>query len=237
MKGIILAGGTGTRLHPLTRVTNKHLLPVGEHPMIMHAISKLVAADIKNIMIITGTEHMGDMISLLGSGSEWGCELTYRVQDQANGIAGALALTESFIGTDKCIVILGDNIFEDSIAQYVSQFNKSKAKCFLLLKRVSDPERYGVALIKEGRLIKAVEKPKSWISDLCITGIYMYDASVFEKLRNLKISDRGEYEITEVNHAYIEEGEIEFNELSGWWTDAGTHHSYYLANALVRSAK
>ncbi len=233
MKGIILAGGAGTRLHPLTAVTNKHLLPVGRLPMIIHAINKLTESKIHDIMIVTGTEHMGDMITLLGSGRSYNCKVTYKVQDKPDGIAGALSLCEDFINGNRCIVLLGDNIFDDSLDQYIQDYLHSNHSCFLLLKKVVDPERYGVAIIEDGNLIGAVEKPKNKISDFCITGIYMYDASVFEKIKKLKRSARGEYEITELNHDYIIEGNATFGVLDGWWTDAGTFESYYLANRLL----
>lgn len=233
MKGIILAGGAGTRLHPLTTVTNKHLLPVGRLPMIIHAINKLTESKIRDIMIVTGTEHMGDMITLLGSGRSYDCKITYKVQDEPNGIAGALSLCEDFINDKQCVVLLGDNIFDDSLDQYIQDYLGSNHSCFLLLKRVPDPERYGVAIIENGHLVGAVEKPKDKISDFCITGIYMYDASVFEKIKKLNPSARGEYEITELNHRYIIDGDVSFGILNGWWTDAGTFESYHLANRLL----
>ena len=233
MKGIILAGGAGTRLSPLTNVTNKHLLPVGRLPMIVHSINKLKEADIFDIMIITGTDHMGDMINLLGSGNDYDCKFTYKVQDQPDGIAGALLLCEDFAKDDDVIVILGDNIFENSLKPYVEKYNKDEKSCFLLLKEVPDPERYGVAVVKEGVIVSAVEKPKSFVSNLCITGIYMYSNDVFDKIKTLKPSERGEYEITEVNHLYIKEKNVSFDVLPGWWTDAGTHDSYAKAQTLV----
>lgn len=233
MKGIILAGGKGTRLLPLTKVTNKHLLPVGRDPMIVHSVKKLCEAGINDIMIITGTDHMGDMINLLGSGSEYKCKFTYRVQDKPDGIAGALLLCEDFANKSKVVVILGDNIFEDQLVDYVKDYRNSKKNCHLLLKKVPDPERYGVAVIEDGVIQTAVEKPKDFISDLCITGIYMYGPEVFEVIKSLKPSARGEYEITEVNHSYIKNNDVEFNILDGWWTDAGTHNSYSKAHGLV----
>jgi glucose-1-phosphate thymidylyltransferase len=236
MKGILLCGGMGSRLHPLTKVTNKHLLPVGEKPMVLHSVEKLVQADVKDIMIITGTEHMGDMISLLGSGAEYGCEFTFRVQDRPDGIGGALALCENFVGDDNCVVILGDNIFYSSLKKDVEEFTLKEKNCQLFLKEVPDPERYGVADFKGDRVIGIEEKPSSPKSNFAITGIYMYDKRVFEILRNLNPSARGEYEITDVNNAYIEMGNMSFAVLDGWWTDAGTHPSYYKANKLVRES-
>ena len=233
MKGIILAGGTGSRLHPLTKVTNKHLLPVGNQPMIIHNIKKLVEVDITEIMIITGTEHMGDMISLLGSGTEYNCSFTFRVQDRPDGIGGALALCENFVGTDSCIVILGDNIFEDSLKQHVQDFLKNKRNCQLLLKEVGDPERYGVATFEGDRVTQIEEKPKNPKSNYAITGIYMYDKEVFNIVKKTTPSARGEYEITDINNAYIHKGQMFYKIMKGWWTDAGTLASYQKANRIV----
>jgi len=234
-KGVILAGGTGSRLSPLTDVTNKHLLPVGKKPMILHLVSKMTEIGITQIMVVTGTEHMGDMISLLGSGVKYGCSFTFKVQEKAYGIADALRLSKEFIGKEKFLVLLGDNMFEDSLLKYALKFESSEFPCFLLLKKVLDPERYGVAVIKDGKLEKAVEKPEKFISDLCITGIYMYDENVFERIENLVPSDRGEYEITELNHKYIQAGLADYDTLAGWWTDAGTFSSYQKANMLMSS--
>tara|TARA_R110002074_G_scaffold30671_3_gene86595 strand:+ start:6018 stop:6731 length:714 start_codon:yes stop_codon:yes gene_type:complete len=236
MKGILLCGGLGSRLHPLTKVTNKHLLPVGEKPMVLHSVEKLVQAGVRDIMIITGTEHMGDMISLLGSGAEYECEFTFRVQDKPDGIGGALALCENFVGGDNCVVILGDNIFYSSLEQDVKDFNLKQKNCQLFLKEVPDPQRYGVADFEGDRVIGIEEKPSKPKSNFAITGIYMYDNKVFEILRNLKPSARGEYEITDVNNVYIERESMSFAILDGWWTDAGTHPSYYKANKLVRES-
>ena len=232
-KGVILAGGTGTRLRPLTDVTNKHLLPVGKKPMILHLVSKMVDVGIRDILVITGTEHMGDMISLLGSGTAYGCSFTFKVQESAAGIADALRLAEGFIGDEKFMVLLGDNIFEDSLGSFVEKYEASNSGCFLLLKRVPDPERYGVAVVKEDSVTEIIEKPSSFVSDLCVTGIYMYDSSAFDRIRQLKPSARGEYEITELNNSYIQDGLTGFDTLGGWWTDAGTHSSYQKANIWV----
>ena len=230
MKGIILAGGTGSRLLPLTRVTNKHLLPVGKKPMILHSVKKLVESGIFDIMIITGTEHMGDMITLLGSGREYNCEFTFRVQDSPNGIAGALKLCENFVGNDSCVVILGDNIFEHKLKNKIKDFTSG---CRLFLKKVKDPQRYGVPVFKNEKIIKIEEKPKSPSSDYAITGIYVYDAHVFDIIDKLTPSDRGELEITDVNNFYIKKGLVSYSVLDGWWTDAGTHESYRAANTIV----
>lgn len=238
MKGIILAGGTGSRLHPLTSVTNKHLLPVGKVPMILHPIKKFVDSNIKNIMIVTGTEHMGDMINLLGSGKKYNCHLTYRVQDQADGIAGALKLCKDFVGDDDVIVILGDNIFEDEIEKAIDKFknerNNNNSLCLLNLKSVPDPERYGVAEINNNRITNIVEKPTNPKSNYCVTGIYLYTPDVFEIISKLNLSNRGEYEITDVNMEYVKRNNCIFDFFSGWWTDAGTHESYQQANIMCK---
>ena len=236
-KGVILAGGTGSRLRPLTAVTNKHLLPVGKKPMILHLVSKLVDADVTEIMIITGTEHMGDMITLLGSGESYGCSFTFKVQENAKGIADALGLAESFINNDKFVALLGDNMFEDDLSPYIKKYTSSSESCFLLLKRVPDPERYGVALIKDGKIEKAIEKPTEYISDMCIVGIYMYDGSVFDKIKAMSPSKRGEYEITELNESYIQDDSVDYDILSGWWTDAGTFPGYHKANILYHNVE
>lgn len=230
MKGIVLAGGTGSRLFPLTKVTNKHLLPVGRKPMIFHPIEKLIEAGIKEILIVTGVDHMGDVVSLLGSGHEFGCEFTYRVQDQAGGIAQALGLARNFIHDDQMVVILGDNIFEDNIKPFVEAFRKQKVGAKILLKEVPDPERYGVAQLDGAKVVGIEEKPKKPKSTLAVTGIYMYDAAVFEIIRTLKPSGRGELEITDVNNAYIARRQLTYDTFKGWWTDAGTFDSLQRAN-------
>ena len=235
MKGIILAGGTGSRLHPMTKVTNKHLLPVGNKPMIMHSVEKLVKANVIEIMIITGTEHMGDMISLLGSGREYGCSFTFRVQDQPDGIGGALSLCEDFVGSHSCVVLLGDNIFEDGLEKIINDYENNDFGCQLLLKEVPDPERYGVASFDGERVIKIEEKPMNPESNFAITGIYIYDSQVFQIIKKTKPSNRGEYEITDVNNYYINEKSMSYKIMNGWWTDAGTHSSYQLANVLANS--
>ena len=236
MKGIILAGGTGSRLSPLTDVTNKHLLPVGRIPMIIHSVKKLVCEGIHDIMIITGIEHTGDMVSLLGSGNRFNCNFTYRIQDTPDGIAGALSLCENFASNESIIVILGDNIFSDSLYSSIEKFNmmKDSPKCLLNLVSVNDPQRFGVPTIREGRVVEIVEKPKNPKSNVCVSGVYLYDNSVFDFIRKLKKSKRGEYEITDVNNFYVNEGSVEYTILRGWWTDAGTHESYQLANSLCK---
>ncbi len=234
MKGVILAGGTGSRLFPLTKVTNKHLLPVGKEPMIYHPVAKLTEAGVDEILIVTGVDHMGDVVNLLGSGREFRCRFTYKVQDEAGGIAQALGLAENFAGASPICVILGDNIFEDSIASYVERFKKQKKGARVLLKKVPDPQRYGVAEVsKDSRILAIEEKPKQPRSDLAVTGIYFYDAGVFELVRKLKPSARGELEITDVNNGYLKKGDLHYDVMSGWWTDAGTFESLQLANELL----
>ena len=239
MKGIILAGGTGSRLLPLTSVTNKHLLPVGRKPMILHSVKKLVDAKVYDIMIVTGTEHMGDMINLLGSGSKYGCNLTYRVQDEADGIAGALKLCKDFAGKDDIIVLLCDNVFEKDLNVSISKFKEKRKQqeslCLLNIKSVEDPERYGVAEIKGDIIVSIEEKPDNPKSKFCVTGIYLYSSDVFEKIQELKMSNRGEYEITDVNMSYVKSNNCTFRVLDGWWTDAGTHDSYFQANIYCKS--
>ena len=233
MKGIILAGGTGSRLFPLTKVTNKHLLPVGREPMIFHPVRKLTEAGVSEILIVTGVEHMGDVVNLLGSGKDFACRFTYKVQDEAGGIAQALGLAENFAGQDPCCVILGDNIFQGSIAPYVRAFGEQGKGARLLLKQVHDPQRYGVAETDGKRVTRIVEKPKEPKSDLAVVGVYFYDAEVFSIIRTLKPSERGELEITDVNNHYLRAGALHFDQLEGWWTDAGTFESLAAANELV----
>ena len=234
IKGVVLAGGTGSRLFPLTKVTNKHLLPVGRKPMIYYPIEKLLGCGIQEILIVTGTEHMGAVVNLLGSGHEFGCHFTYKVQDQAGGIAQALALAENFAGGAPVCVILGDNIFEESIAPQCDAYLAQRGGARVLLKRVPDPKRYGVAEVEGERILSIEEKPAQPKSDLAVTGIYFYDAAVFDIIRMQKPSGRGEMEITDVNNAYIDRKALQWSELPGWWTDAGTFGSMAHANQLVQ---
>ena len=233
MKGVILAGGTGSRLYPLTKVTNKHLLPVARKPMIYHPIEKLRQAGIEEILIVTGVEHMGDVVTLLGSGKEFGCRFTYKVQDEAGGIAQALGLAEHFAGGSKIVAILGDNIFGDDLSKYVSSFDKQPKGAKLLLKEVKDPQRFGVAEIKGNKIIGIEEKPKNPKSKLAVTGVYMFDPNVFSIIRTLKPSARGELEITDDNNEYVRRGEITFEIFESWWTDAGTFETLELATLLI----
>ncbi len=231
LKGVILAGGTGSRLYPLTKVTNKHLLPVGNKPMIFHPIEKLTELGIQDILIVTGTEHMGDVVNLLGSGAEYNCRFTYKVQDQAGGIAQALGLAENFAGNDPIVVILGDNIFEDNLKAAASSYSGEGA--MILLKQVPDPQRYGVAKLDGDVVTEIQEKPEAPTTSYAVTGIYFYDSKVFSVIRDLKPSKRGELEITDVNNHYIQQKYMKSMLLEGWWTDAGTPDSYRLANQLT----
>jgi glucose-1-phosphate thymidylyltransferase len=233
LRGVVLAGGTGSRLFPLTKVTNKHLLPVGREPMIFHPVKKLVDAGIREILIVTGTDHMGDVVGLLGSGKEFGCEFTYRVQDEAGGIAQALGLARRFGRDGRLAVILGDNIFEGSIRSFADAFRRQPSGAKILVKEVPDPGRYGVAVTEKGRVVRILEKPKQPPSSFAVTGIYFYDRDVFEVVDGLKPSARGELEITDVNNAYIARGDLTFDVLPGWWTDAGTFESLKHASDLV----
>jgi glucose-1-phosphate thymidylyltransferase len=231
LRGVVLAGGTGSRLRPLTKVTNKHLLPVGQKPMIYYPIEKLTSIGIEQILIVTGVEYMGDVVGLLGSGREFGCQFTYRVQDEAGGIAQALGLAENF--AQRLAVILGDNIFQANLKTYAEKFIAQKTGARILLKQVPNPQRFGVAQISNGKIIGIDEKPKKPKSDFAVTGIYFYDASVFDIIRTLKPSARGELEISDVHNAYLTKGLLEYDILDGWWSDAGTFESLNKANELV----
>jgi len=221
----------------LTKVTNKHLLPIGSVPMIYHPIRKLLEAGITEVLVVTGVEHMGHVVSLLGSGQQFGCEFTYRVQDEAGGIAQALGLARQFANGHRVVVILGDNIFEDPLTEYVKNFAVQKSGARIVLKEVADPERFGVASLEGDRVVGIEEKPPKPRSNLAVTGVYMYDSQVFEIIRTLKPSARGELEITDVNNHYLERGELTYDIFQGWWTDAGTFDSLHLANELVRAGE
>jgi len=233
LRGVVLAGGTGSRLRPLTKVTNKHLLPVGPKPMIYYPIEKLLGVGIEEILIVTGVEHMGSVVGSLGSGREFGCRFTYKVQDEAGGIAQALGLAENFAGGQPIAVILGDNIFQSNLKQHAERFLAQGDGARLLLKEVTDPERFGVAEIRDGKVVGVEEKPKTPKSNYAITGIYFYDGEVFDIIRKLKPSGRGELEITDVNNWYIQKRQLSCDFLDGWWTDAGTFESLVRANDLV----
>ena len=233
MKGVILAGGSGSRLYPLTKVTNKHLLPVWDKPMIFYPLRTLINAAIKDIMIISGPEYAGHFLRLLGSGKDFGIKLTYEIQDKAMGIANALSLAEDFFDQQKCTAILGDNIFEDNIIDDVENFKKRDDGAHVFLKKVSNPERFGVPRLDKDKVEYIEEKPKNPKSSYAVTGLYMYDRKVFDIIKNLKKSDRGEYEITDVSNAYIKNNELTYSVLKGFWSDAGTFESLYAASNHV----
>jgi glucose-1-phosphate thymidylyltransferase len=234
MKGVILAGGLGTRLLPMTRVTNKHLLPVYDRPMIYYPIQQLVHAGIRDILIVTGGDSAGDFLKLLRNGHDFGLEhLHYAYQEGEGGIAEALALAEFFAAGEPIAVILGDNIFQDPLAPAVASFRRDPTGAMILLKEVDDPERFGVASIEGDRVVEIVEKPAKPASRLAVTGCYLYDARVFDVIRTLTPSRRGELEITDVNNRYIEWGQMRHHVVRGWWTDAGTVASLHRAADLV----
>ncbi|MCG8408524.1 MAG: NTP transferase domain-containing protein [Phycisphaerales bacterium] len=236
MKGVVLAGGTGSRLLPLTKVTNKHLLPVGRKPMIYYPIERLIQAGLEEILIVTGVEHMGDVVGLLGSGKAFGARFTYKVQDEAGGIAQALGLAENFAAGSRLTVILGDNIFEDSLRNDANRFREQTSGARVLLKQVPDPHRFGVAELRGEQVLGIEEKPKNPKSSYAVTGVYFYDARVFDIVRSLKPSGRGELEITDVNNAYIQRGELTYGLLEGWWSDAGTFESLGKVQQLVQES-
>ena len=233
LKGVILAGGLGVRLHPLTKVTSKHLLPVGNEPMVFHSIKQLTTAGITDILIVTNPQYVGDFVRVLGGGNDFGCELTYRVQEEAKGIAHALALAEGFASGGKIAVLLGDNIFETSIQQAVNDFHAQRQGARVLLKQVLDPERYGVATLDGSHIVAIEEKPTHPKSEYAVVGVYFYDASVFDIIRTVEPSARGEYEITAVNNAYIQRGELEYSLVQGKWIDAGTFDSLIEAHQIL----
>lgn len=234
MKGVVLAGGTGSRLNPLTRVTNKHLLPVYDKPMVYYPIQTLVNAGIEEILLVTGGKNSGDFLRLLGNGRDFGLRhLNYTYQEGEGGIAEALGLAEHFAGKDSICVILGDNIIENNICAAVENFAAQKSGAKILLKEVEDAQRFGVAEIRGDKVLGIEEKPTSPKSSYAVIGVYLYDASVFEKIRRCKPSGRGELEITDVNNFYIAERSLTYEVLDGWWTDAGTFESLLRANSLV----
>lgn len=234
MKGVILAGGLGKRLHPLTKVTNKHLLPVYNKPMVFYPLEKLIEAGIREILLVTGGNSAGDFLRLLGNGHDFGLKhIHYTYQEGEGGIADALRLAEHFADEDRILVILGDNIFQDNIRPFVEKFRKQKRGARILLKAVQDPERFGVPEIKGRRIIRIEEKPKRPRSSFAVTGIYMFDHRVFNIIKTLKPSRRGELEITDVNNAYIRAGKMEYDILEGYWSDAGTFDSLLRANQLI----
>jgi glucose-1-phosphate thymidylyltransferase len=234
MKGVILAGGLGTRLHPLTKVTNKHLLPVYDKPMIYYPIQTLINAGIDDILIVTGGNNAGDFLRLLGNGKEFGLKhINYTYQEGEGGIAEALRLAEFFASGDKICVVLGDNVIEKNIRKAVENFREQKEGAKILLKEVPDPQRFGVAELQEDRIARIEEKPREPKSRYAVIGIYLFDQDVFNIIRTLKPSGRGELEITDVNNRYIEKGLMTWDILEGWWTDAGTFESLLRANQMV----
>ncbi len=234
MKGVVLAGGLGSRLHPLTKVTNKHLLPVYDRPMIYYPIQTLVNAGIREIMLVTGGNNAGDFLKLLGNGKEFGLHhLDYTYQEGEGGIADALRLAEYFADGEPVCVVLGDNIIEGNIVRATQAFREQKVGAKILLKEVKDPQRFGVPVLNSDRVVKIEEKPKQPRSPYAVTGLYFYDARVFDIIKTLKPSGRGELEITDVNNAYIEARQLTWEVLEGWWTDAGTTASLLQANQLV----
>jgi glucose-1-phosphate thymidylyltransferase len=234
MKGVVLAGGLGSRMHPLTKVTNKHLLPIYNMPMVYYPIRTLVNAGIDEILIVTGGNSAGDFLRLLGNGKEFGLRhLNYTYQEGEGGIAAALSLAEYFSDNDKLVVVLGDNIIEGNIRSAVESFRTQKEGARILLKEVQDPERFGVPVFAEEKIIRIDEKPKTPASSYAVIGIYMYDHRVFDFIKTLKPSERGELEITDVNNFYIREGKIAWDVLEGWWTDAGTFDSLQYAGNMV----
>jgi glucose-1-phosphate thymidylyltransferase len=235
MKGIVLAGGIGTRLYPLTRVTNKHLLPVYDKPMIFYPLQALVDAGIRDILIVTGGQNAGDFLRLLQNGKEFGLQqLSFAYQEGEAGIADALRLAEPWAKGDKICVVLGDNIIEGDIREAAQAFERLEKGAMVMLKEVTDPERFGVPVFEQGRVVRIEEKPKKPLSSYAVVGIYFYDGTVFDRIRTLKPSGRGEYEITDINNSYITEGTLHHTLLEGWWTDAGTFESLWHASNMVR---
>jgi glucose-1-phosphate thymidylyltransferase len=234
MKGVILAGGLGTRLNPLTKITNKHLLPVYNQPMIYYPLQTLINANIEDILIVTGGNNAGDFLRLIGNGSQFGLKhINYTYQEGEGGIAAALSLAEFFADSSKVCIILGDNIIEKNIKRAVEAFEHQKEGGKIILKEVPDPHRFGVPVLDGDKIVRIEEKPKVPKSKYAVTGIYMYDNKVFDIIRTLKPSDRGELEITDVNNSYIEAGNLTWEILDGWWTDAGTFDSLLMASQLV----
>ena len=239
LKGVILAGGSGSRLYPLTKVTNKHLLPVYDKPMIYYPIETLRDAGIKDIMIVSGKGHAGHFLELLGSGREFGVNLSYAIQEEAGGIAQALSLTKEFVDDDKMVVVLGDNIFEDNLSGAIEEFKKMSIGARIFLKEVEHPEHYGVARVEGDKIVEIIEKPKQYMGNLAVVGMYMYDNQVWDVIKNLKPSGRGELEITDVNNFYINQGTMKYDVLPGWWADGGESIDTWLEanNLLARKSK
>jgi glucose-1-phosphate thymidylyltransferase len=234
MKGVILAGGLGTRMNPLTKITNKHLLPVYDKPMIYYPLQAMINAGIEDILIVTGGTYAGDFLRLLGNGHEFGLKhINYTYQEGEGGIAAALRMAEFFAAEDKICVMLGDNIIEKNIRDAVHKFARQKAGAKIMIKEVPDPQRFGVPVLEGNKIVKIEEKPKAPKSPYAVTGIYLYDKTVFDIIKSLRPSDRGELEITDVNNVYIERGHLTWEVLDGWWTDAGTFESLLRASQMV----
>lgn len=237
VKGIILAGGTGSRLYPLTKITNKHLLPVYNKPMIYYPLYSLKEAGITNVLIVSGKGHAGDFLELFGSGAQFGMKISYEVQEEAGGIAQALSLAESFANNEKVVVILGDNVIEDSLLSAVEEFKLQPRGARIFLKAVKTPESYGVASVENGKIQSIVEKPKNPSSNLAVVGCYMYDPQVFDIIKGLKPSNRNELEITDVNNFYLEQGSLKYDILNGFWGDCGeSFDSLAEASSLIRKS-
>ncbi len=238
MKGVILAGGSGSRLSPLTKITNKHLLPIYDKPMVFYPLQTLVSAGITEILIVTGGVYAGEFLRLLGNGSEFGLKrLHYAYQEGEGGIAAALKLAEDFADKERLVVMLGDNIIEDTITRFVRAYQRQKRGAKILLKSVPHPERFGCPEIKNGKILRIIEKPKVPPSNFAVVGIYFYDHQVFDIIKRLKPSARGELEITDVNNWYLKKGQLTYDILEGWWTDAGTFDSLLAANNLVAAKR
>lgn len=238
MKGVILAGGTGSRLYPLTKITNKHLLPVYKKPMILYPIESLIKAGIKDIMIISGKGHAGDFLEFLGSGQKYGAHFSYAIQEEAGGIAQALGLAEDFVDNEKVVVYLGDNILQDDITEAVEEFKKVTLGGRIFLKTVDNPSSYGVARVEDDKILEIIEKPQEFVSDLAVIGVYMYDNQVWDIIKTLKPSGRGELEITDVNNFYVKQGTMKYSILNGWWGDCGESIDTWLdANNMVANDK
>ena len=238
MKGVILAGGKGTRLHPLTRHTNKHLLPVGREPMIYNPVKNLVACGINEILVVTSSLHMGDIVTSLGSGVEFGADFTYKVQEEAKGIADALRLAKRFAGDESVFVLLGDNIFDTPLTHFVENYREQQREqgARIMLVEVDDPSSFGVAALDEQKVVEIQEKPEKPKSNYAVVGAYLYDSRLWEIIEGLKPSKRGEYEITDVNSAYIERDALHYDFLKGIWMDTGTFESYHRANQMMFSS-
>jgi len=239
MKGIILAGGSGSRLLPMTKVTNKHLLPVYDKPMIYYPIETFVKAGITDILVVTGAESAGDFMNLLGDGSDFGVDFTYKLQKGSGGIAEALNLGRGFVKStkDAIAVMLGDNIFEDDFSEVIREYDKEHYRAKVFLKEVEDPERFGVASIEDDRIVKIVEKPKKAETNLAVTGLYLYNGAIWHIIDELKPSDRNELEITDVNNWYVEKGLMTYEFVNGFWSDAGTPESLFFSSSFVKSKK